>query len=294
MSEPAITPSSGAPALETHDGAPAEGSTADITVVVPVRNAEAILEECLASIDRQHAAKIVVVDGMSTDRTLEIARRHGARILSDEGRGLPAARSMGARAAATRWVALVDADVILPDGSLAALLREFLQDGYVALQAGLESEAGPGYWGQALAHHHRTGRSRWWFGLGATIFERDALLAHGFDARFESGEDIELRWRLASAGAKAGVSRKVIVRHRFDDTWEFARGQFRADGRGLARMVRKHRAGGARLLILPFAAGVRGVILSVVRLTPRWIPYYVAFTVFNYTAMIGELTRRGR
>lgn len=294
MPEPTTTPSAGAPTIETPDAAKAERSPADITVVVPVRNAEAILEDCLASIARQQPAEVIVVDGMSTDATLEIARRHGARILSDEGRGLPAARSMGARAAATRWVALVDADVILPDGSLAALFREFLQDGYVALQAGLESEGGPGYWGRALAHHHRTGRSRWWFGLVATIFERDALLAHGFDARFESGEDIELRWRLAGAGAKAGVSRKVIVRHRFDDTWEFARGQFRADGRGLARMIRKHRAGGARLLFLPLAAGVRGVILSVVRLRPRWIPYYVAFTVLNYTAMVGELNRRGR
>jgi len=304
MPETTTMPSDAAPILEASDSvtreatpaatARADGAASDITVVVPARNAEAILEECLASIARQRPAEVIVVDGMSTDATREIARRHDARILSDEGRGLPAARSMGALAATTRWVALVDADVILPDGSLAALFREFQRDGYVALQAGLESEAGPGYWGQALAHHHRTGRSRWWFGLVATIFERDALLAHGFDATFESGEDIELRWRLASAGAKAGVSRDVIVRHRFDDTWAFARGQFRADGRGLARMIRKHRAGGARLLLLPLAAGARGVVLSIVRLSPRWIPYYAAFTVFNYTAMIGELAPRGR
>ena len=278
------------PAAES--AAPADGPLLDVTVVVPARNAEAILEECLASIDRQAPAEVIVVDGMSGDGTLAIARRHGVRILSDEGRGLPAARLLGTRAAATRWVALVDADVILPDGSLAALVREFRAEGYVALQAGLESEAGPGYWGQALAHHHRTGLSRWWFGLAATVFEREALLAHGFDARFESGEDIELRWRLSAAGARAGVSRKVIVRHRFDDTWDFARGQFRADGRGLARMIRKHRMGGARLLFLPLAAGVRGIGLSLVRLQPRWIPYYVAFTVFNYTAMLRELARR--
>lgn len=276
------------------DASPGEAGVPEVTVVVPVRNAAAILEGCLASVERQAPAEVIVVDGLSTDGTLEIARRHGARILSDEGRGLPAARSLGARAAATRYVALVDADVILPDGTLAALLREFREDGYVALQAGLESEAGPGYWGQALAHHHRTGRSRWWFGLVATIFERDTLLAHGFDARFESGEDIELRWRLAAAGAKTGVSRKVIVRHRFDDTWAFARGQFRADGKGLARMIRKHRAGGARLLLLPLAAGVRGIGMSIVRLEPRWIPYYAAFTLLNYTAMLGELARRGR
>ncbi len=267
---------------------------ADLTVVVPVRNAEAMLEECLASISRQGVGDVIVVDGVSTDATLSIARRYTDHILSDEGRGLPAARSIGAKAASTRWVALIDADVVLPDRSLAALLGEFLEGGYTALQAGLESEAGPGYWGQALAHHHRTGRSRYWFGLVATIFEREALLTHGFDAAFESGEDIELRWRLARAGARAGVSRSTIVRHRFGSTFDFARGQFRADGKGLARMIRKHGRNGARLLLLPGAAGARGIVLSLFRLQPKWIPYYVSFTILNYSAMLGELAFGGR
>jgi glycosyltransferase involved in cell wall biosynthesis len=265
-----------------------------VTVVVPVRDAEAILEACLESVARQAPAAVIVVDGLSTDRTLEIAGRFADLILSDEGRGLPAARSIGARAATTPLVALVDADVILPDGSLAALLAEFERDGYVGLQAGLLSESGPGYWGQALAEHHRTGRSRYWFGLVATIFDREALLEHGFDSVFESGEDIELRWRLAQAGDKAGVSREVIVRHRFGDTFDFAMGQFRADGRGLARMVRKHGWRGARLLLLPAAAGARGVIISVLRGQPRWIPYYYTFAFFNTTALLGELFRRPR
>lgn len=265
-----------------------------MTVVVPTRNASAIVADCLASINRQGVAEVIVVDGLSSDDTVDIARRFGARVLSDEGRGLPAARSIGATAAATRWVALVDADVILPDGSLAALFDEFVGDGYAALQAGLESESGSGYWGRALAHHHRTGRSRYWFGLVATIFERSVLLEHGFDAAFESGEDIELRWRLARSGAKAGVSRKVLVRHRFDDSWEFARAQFRADGRGLGRMVRKHGISGTRLLLLPGAAGLRGVVLSAIRRQPQWIPYYVAFALLNYSAMARELVSRGR
>lgn len=265
-----------------------------ISVVVPVRNAEGILDACLDSVVRQGPAEVIIVDGLSTDGTLDIARRYTDRILSDEGRGLPAARSIGAQAATTPLVALVDADVILPDGSLAALLEEFERGGYTALQAGLHSEAGPGYWGQALAEHHQTGRSRYWFGLVATIFDRQALLDHGFDASFESGEDIELRWRLVHARDKVGVSRNVIVRHRFDDTFEFAMGQFRADGKGLARMVRKHGWRGARLLALPAAAGARGIVLSILRGQPRWIPYYYAFAFFNTTAMIGELLRRPR
>ena len=139
----------------------------DISVVIPVRNAEEALDECLASILRSEPREIIVVDGLSTDATVDIARRYPVRILSDEGRGLPAARLVGAEAATSRWVALVDADVVLPDGALRELLREFTEERYTALQAGLESVSDPGYWGQALAHHHRNGRSKQWFGLVA-------------------------------------------------------------------------------------------------------------------------------
>jgi glycosyltransferase involved in cell wall biosynthesis len=168
----------------------------DISVIVPVRNGERVLDECLDSITRSRPREIIVVDGRSTDGTLEIASRYPVRILSDEGRGLPIARLLGVQAAASRWVALVDADVVLHDGALADLFQEFQEGGYIALQAGLHSVSGPGYWGQALVNHHRSGRSKDWFGVVATIFEREALLQHGFDERFLSGEDIELRWRL--------------------------------------------------------------------------------------------------
>jgi glycosyltransferase involved in cell wall biosynthesis len=261
----------------------------DISVVVPARNAEVMLDECLASIEAQEPREIIVVDGNSTDATPEIARRHGARILSDGGRGLPAARMLGARAAAGRFVALVDSDVLLPPGSLASLRDELVAGGFDAIQAGLESVSGPGYWGQALAHHHRSGRSKHWFGLVATVLEREKLLAVGFDPRFSSGEDIELRWRLRSAGAKAVVSKTTVVEHRFGDTFRFAKGQWLADGEGLGLMIRKHGLRGAPLLALPLAAGLRGFVLSTFRLEPRWIPYYVCFTLFNYAGLARRL-----
>jgi len=261
----------------------------DVSVVVPVRNAEAMLQECLASIEAQTPREIIVVDGNSTDGTLEIARRHGATILSDGGRGLPAARMLGARAASGRFVALVDADVVLRPGSLARLRDELVEGGLDAIQAGLESVSGPGYWGQALAHHHRSGRSKDWFGLVATVLKRETLLSFGFDPRFSSGEDIELRWRLRSAGAKAVVSETTVVEHRFGDTFPVAKGQWLADGEGLGRMIRKYGLRGAPLLVLPLAAGLRGLVLSALRREPRWIPYYVCFTIFNYAGMARRL-----
>jgi glycosyltransferase involved in cell wall biosynthesis len=262
----------------------------DVSVVIPVRNAERLLEACLASITRNEPREIIVVDGMSTDGTLDIARRYGAKILSDEGGGLPAARLLGAEVAASERVALVDADVVMPDGGLAALVEEFEQGGFTALQAGQLSVSGPAYWGQALVNHHRTGRSKNWFGLVATLFDRKALLEHGFDARFLSGEDIELRWRLQRAGARIGVSERTIVEHRFeDDSYDFAKGQWLADGHGLGRMVVKHGARGAPLLGLPLAAAVRGIGLSLLRRQPKWIRYYSYYMVFNYVGMVAEL-----
>jgi glycosyltransferase involved in cell wall biosynthesis len=272
------------------------GDLSQLSVVIPVRNAEPFIDDCLRSVLAEPPAEVIVVDGLSTDRTVEIARRHGARILSDEGRGVAAARVVGAEAAATRWVALIDVDVLLPEGALHALFDELRRDGYTALQAGLESTSGPGYWGRALVHHHRSGRSRYWFGLAATIFERSTLLEHGLDQSFVSGEDIEMRWRLESSGAKIGVSREVVVQHRFGDTFEFALGQFLADGAGLARMATKHGWRAVPLLALPFAAAARGGAMSLARFQPHWIPYYAAFLVFNWFAMARQLGRqiRGR
>lgn len=265
----------------------------DITAVVPVRNGAALLPDCLSALTRSGVGAIVVVDGLSTDGSREIASAHGAMVLSDEGKGLPHARAIGAAAAGTRWVLLVDCDVVFPDGALAVLLDEFRTGGYAALQAGLSSVGGPGYWGRALAYHHRTGRSRRWFGLVATLFERDELVRIGFDDDFISGEDIELRWRLRQAGRPAGVSERAMVEHRFaGDDFAFALDQFLMDGTGLGRMVRKHGLRGVRLLALPFAAALRGSALSAARGQPRWVPYYAAFCWFNYVGIARGLVRR--
>ncbi len=261
-------------------------SPADVTAVVPVRNAAGLLPGCLEALRRNGVDRVVVVDGLSTDGSWEVAVRHGATVLSDRGRGLPWARQLGVDAAETRWVVLVDADVVFPDGTLARLLEELVGGGYAALQAGLHSVAGPGYWGQALVQHHLTGRSRWWFGLMATVLERDVLLRHAFDETFVSGEDIEMRWRLAAEGLRTGVSRTVLVQHRFaGDDFVFAKDQFLMDGTGLGLMMRKHGAGATRLALLPLLAAARGTMLSAVRGEPRWIRYYAAYCWYNYVGM---------
>lgn len=264
---------------------------ADVTVVVPARNAESLLPGCLESVVDTGVAEIIVVDGMSTDRTRDIAVAAGARVLSDGGRGLPAARMMGVEEASTEWLLLLDADVVLPPGAMDRLLEECIGGGYLALQAGLESTAGPGYWGQALTFHHRTGRSKDWFGVVATCIRRETMLEHGFDPEFLSGEDIDLRWRLRRAG-RVGVSRTTLVEHRFQrDDFDFARDQFLMDGTGLGRMLRTRGWRALPLLALPLAAAIRGAGVSLRHRQPRWIAYFVAYAGYNYTGLVRGLRR---
>ncbi len=266
----------------------------DLTVVVPVRNAKPFLAGCLSAIVASRPAGIVVVDGLSTDGTVEAARSFGVTVLSDDGQGVAAARLIGAAQATTRWIALVDVDVVLHPGALRDLVDEAETGGFTALQAGLESTSGRGYWGRALVQHHRSGVSKGWFGLVATVFDRDAFLRVGLDATFMSGEDIELRWRLERAGLRIGVSTRTIVEHRFGDTFEFAKGQFLADGGGLARMAGKHGVRAMPLLALPLAAAGRGILLSILRRQPQWIPYYATFAALNWWAMARQLVRQAR
>ena len=262
-----------------------------VSVVVPARNAATWLGECLESIGRQHPHEMIVIDGCSTDDTVQIARSFGARVISDEGRGLPAARMLGARNANSDVVALIDADVVLPPGSLAELLVEFETGGFDGLQFGLASESdGPGYWGSALAWHHNHSRVRSWFGVCATLMRRDVLLSVGFDDNFRSGEDIELKIRLEDAGYRLGVSPTTVVRHRFADTFDCARDQWLQDGAGLARTIRKHPARAGWMLALPLLASVRGAGLSLLH-APRYLPYWAGFLLYNYRSMFGEILR---
>src|SRR3990170_2583165 len=93
-----------------------------LSVVVPARDAEAIVEACLQSVVRQGPAAVILVDGRSTDGTVEIARRYADVIVSDEGRGLPADRSQPVLVRA-------GGDDLRPRGPAPARLRRVLRVG---------------------------------------------------------------------------------------------------------------------------------------------------------------------
>lgn len=104
--------------------------TLPISLVIPVRNEAATLPVLWQSIQEQTwpPDEIVVVDGGSTDNTVEVARRltvgdRRVRIVeagpATPGRG----RNIGITAASHDWIALTDAGIVLDPAWLEELVR---------------------------------------------------------------------------------------------------------------------------------------------------------------------------
>jgi len=90
----------------------------DISVVVPCRNEEAIIERCLRSIQASKPAdaemEVLVVDGMSEDGTRPIVERlaseyRNVHLLDNAGRKTPAGLNIGVRHARGRYIMRMDA-----------------------------------------------------------------------------------------------------------------------------------------------------------------------------------------
>jgi len=96
--------------------AAATTNTADYTVsvVIPAYNAAEFIARAIDSVLKQSLCpdEIIVVDDGSTDATAEIIRRYGSRIhyIHRQNSGASVARNTGIKAAASRWIAFLDAD----------------------------------------------------------------------------------------------------------------------------------------------------------------------------------------
>tara|TARA_B100000700_G_scaffold15453_1_gene15244 strand:+ start:5916 stop:6623 length:708 start_codon:yes stop_codon:yes gene_type:complete len=95
----------------------------DVTVIIPVINEAANLQDCIASVERAGAGAIIVVDGGSTDRSVALARSLGVEvILSSPGRGIQ--QNAGAERAQTPLLCFLHADCRLTESSLKSLCLE--------------------------------------------------------------------------------------------------------------------------------------------------------------------------
>lgn len=88
-------------------------------IIIPTKNDRRTLRDCLESLKNQTIpCRVIIVDGNSTDKTIEIAEEYGCEIYTEpvtpNVRRSAEARNLGLKYSTSRLVGFVDADTILP------------------------------------------------------------------------------------------------------------------------------------------------------------------------------------
>jgi glycosyltransferase involved in cell wall biosynthesis len=195
-----------------------------LSLVIPVLDDAELLDRCLEAVARQTRLpdEVVVVDNGSTDASANVALRHGARVVDEPVRGIPAAASCGYDAASGDVVLRCDADTVPPEDWVERIGRAFEED------ATLDAVTGPGtfydlprgrarvarvfymrgyYWG---IHAALAGVPLWGSNMAVrrSTWESVSARVHRDDPRVH--DDIDLSFQLP-AGTVVRYDRALVV-----------------------------------------------------------------------------------
>lgn len=91
-----------------------------LSFIIPALNEQKNIRNCVASIISQleEGDEVIVVDNGSRDKTVEIAKKNGARVVRESKKGISNARNRGAREARGDILCFIDADgIVTPNWS---------------------------------------------------------------------------------------------------------------------------------------------------------------------------------
>lgn len=187
-------------------------SVFDVSVIVPTWNEEKYLPRCLRSLVNQSSDvpfEVIVVDGGSVDRTVEIAGQYADKVLVKPRLPVGAARNTGAEQASGDIVAFIDADTI-PSEKWLQEINQTLQTNQQAVGVTGPTLPYEGTRLDSLVYDVATG---WFQRLSLTLglphvagfncaYRKDAFWeAGGFDEHRQLSEDIMLSLRVRHQGS---------------------------------------------------------------------------------------------
>lgn len=218
----------------------------DVTVLIPARDEAEVIARTLDGLGRQgRGLRVLVIDDGSRDATAALARRAGAETIAagplpDGWAGKLWALEQGRRLARTPLLLLLDADIRLRPGTVAAmrdkLQRERLQ--LVSLMARLRMER---FWERLLLpafvfffrllypFRLANGRRRWVAAAagGCILLEAEALARLGGFASLRGAliDDCTLARRIKRTGGRTwvGLTHAAVSLRRYDrlaDIWD--------------------------------------------------------------------------
>ncbi len=270
-----------------------EGSQPFLSIVIPVRNEQAHIGDVLGALVAQEYPssrfEIVVVDGNSTDRTVEVVRGFvkttavDVRCLENPAQLSSAGRNVGARKARGEFLLFIDGHCEIPSRTMLRdavdLFHKYNADCLCRPQP--LTSAGNTLFQEVLAHARATplghGRDSTIFSLdqegpvnpmsAGALYRRSVFDRIGYyDESFDACEDVEFNYRVARAGLTSIISPKLTVRYRPRTSLRALARQLMRYGRGRCRLVRKHEDALTFGQIVP-AALLAWVVLGVVLAT---------------------------
>jgi glycosyltransferase involved in cell wall biosynthesis len=133
-----------------------------VSIVIPTKNSGTFLENCLRSIKSQTYKKIeiIIVDGNSTDSTLQIAKKYHAEVYQFNPKlpsgkfDAPHRRNYGVKKAAGEFIFYADADYEFSPTVIEASVRACQKHNYSAIINPLDT-FGVGIWADAKTLERR-------------------------------------------------------------------------------------------------------------------------------------------
>lgn len=216
------------------------------SVVIPTYNEENCLGECLDAIKKgsEQPCEIIVADGFSTDRTVEIAKKRGAHVVMNRHKHAAGGRNAGIKAARGDIIVFVDADCIPDYDWLKEIHKAFEEENLDGLGTYIEPAKPRNiyeeFWGRLSLQimmsygneaYYVTEKTLNTAFITASCAYRKKLLVKikGFSNYFaNNAEDIDICWRALDAGAKLKyIPTAKIIAHSPTDIKGIRRKSFR-------------------------------------------------------------------
>lgn len=211
-----------------------------VSVVVPVRNEERYLKECLGSVLAQDyprdCLEVFFVDGRSTDRTRTILREYQAQypglffLLDNPDRTAPYAMNIGIRASRGKYLVRLDAHAEYAPDYISQCVH-YLETTDADNVGGAVATKSRGFVGGAIAQmlssSFGVGNSRFRTdgkdGYVDTVpfgaFRREVFERYGlYDERLTRNQDNEMNYRIRRGGGKILMSHDIKLAYYCRDT----------------------------------------------------------------------------
>lgn len=232
----------------------------EVSVVMPCLDAKGTIEAQLRALAGQRTSarwEVIVSDNGSTDGSQQIVQRWQARlpdlrlIDSSSRRGVSAARNFGARAARGELILICDADDIVSEHWIAAMVRAARQFDLVG-GSFEESSLNPPvlrFWRGELPRDRLLTSLRFLpFAMGCNVGMRREVFEAlgGWDERYVGGcDDVDFSWRAQLGGFTLGFAPDAVIAYRHRHGLTALCRQFYRYGLSHAVLYRQYRSHGA-------------------------------------------------